>query len=352
MTVKIEREDKSARELRQLACRVKDGRVSQRLLAIAMVLEGMRRKVVAENCGMDRQRLCDWVRRYNAEGVEGLCNRRGGGTKLRLTSDQLAQLETWVAEGPDPKRDGVVRWRQKDLARRIEEDFGIKLHECTVGRYLARLGFRRMSVRPEHPKADPQAQADFKENFADLVAEALPDRAKGKPLEVWFQDEARVGQKGTLTHIWAKRGTRPRAPRDTRYEWSYIFGAACPGRGIAAGLILPYVNTEAMELHLAEISKAVATGAHALLVVDGAGWHDAKDLKVPDNITLLKLPPYSPELNPMENVWQYLRSNKLAITVFDTYNEILDKCTDAWNFFAKDPKRIISITHRDWIKLK
>ena len=283
MTVKIEREDKSARELRQLACRVKDGRVSQRLLAIAMVLEGMRRKVVAENCGMDRQRLCDWVRRYNAEGVEGLCNRRGGGTKLRLTSDQL---ETWVAEGPDPKRDGVVRWRQKDLARRIEEDFGIKLHECTVGRYLARLGFRRMSVRPEHPKADPQAQADFKENFADLVAEALPDRAKGKPLEVWFQDEARVGQKGTLTHIWAKRGTRPRAPRDTRYEWSYIFGAACPGRGIAAGLILPYVNTEAMELHLAEISKAVATGAHALLVVDGAGWHDAKDLKVPDNTNL------------------------------------------------------------------
>ena len=139
MTVKIEREDKSAQELRQLARRVKDGRVSQRLLAIAMVLEGMRRKVVAENCGMDRQRLCDWVRRYNAEGVEGLCNRRGGGTKLRLTSDQLAKLETWVAEGPDPKRDGVVRWRRKDLAHRIEEDFGIKLHECTVGRYLARL---------------------------------------------------------------------------------------------------------------------------------------------------------------------------------------------------------------------
>ena len=86
-----------------------------------------------------------------------------------------------------------------------------------------------MSVCLEHPEADPLAQADFKEYFADLVAEALPDRAKGKPLEVWFQDEARVGQKGTLTHIWALRGTSPRAPRDTRYEWSYIFGAACPG---------------------------------------------------------------------------------------------------------------------------
>ena len=179
----------------------------------------------------------------------------------------------------------------------------------------------------------------------------MPEHAKGKPLEVWFQDEARVGQQGTLTHKWARRGTRPRAPRDTRYKWSYIFGAACPARGTAAGLILPYVNAEAMGLHLNEIAKAVAHGAHAMLIVDGAGWHGAKCLQVPDNITLVKLPPYSPELNPMENVWAYLRSNKLAISVFDTYDEILEKCAQAWNFFANDPERITSITKREWIKV-
>ena len=120
---------------------------------------------------------------------------------------------------------------------------------------------------------------------------------------------------------------------------------------------MPCVNTEAMELHLAETAKTVATDAHALLIVDGAGWHDAKeprmpDAGVPDNITLLKLPSYAPELDPMENVWQYLRANKLAITVFDTYNEILDKCSDAWNFFANDPERINAIAHRDLITLK
>ena len=131
MTVKIERKDMSAQELRQLAGRVKDGRVSRRLLAIAMVLEGAHRKVAAESCGMDRQTLRNWFRRCNAEGVDGLGNRRGGWVKLLLTSDQFAQLATWVEEGPDPKRDGVVRWRRVDLARRIEEDFGIKLHECT-----------------------------------------------------------------------------------------------------------------------------------------------------------------------------------------------------------------------------
>ena len=106
-----------------------------------------------------------------------------------------------------------------------------------------------------------------------------------------------------------------------------------------------------MNLHLVEIAKTVAQGAHALLLIDGAGWHVAKALKVPDNISLLKLPPYAPELNPMENVWQYLRANKLAITVFDSYEDILDKCADAWNFFATEPERITSITQREWIKV-
>ena len=150
----------------------------------------------------------------------------------------------------------------------------------------------------------------------------MPEHAKGKPLEVWFQDEARIGQQGTLTHKWARRGTRLRAPRDTHNKWSYISGAACPARGTVAGLIVPYVNAEAMGLHLNEIAKAVAHGAHAMLIVDGAGWHGAKCLQVPDNITLVKLPLISPELNPMENVWAYLWSNKLAISVFDTYEEI------------------------------
>lgn len=174
----------------------------------------------------------------------------------------------------------------------------------------------------------------------------MPERAPGKPLEIWFQDEARVGQQGTLTRIWARRGTRPRAPRDTRYQWAYIFGAVCPARGTAAGLVLPLVNTEAMNAHLAEISCTVAPHAHAILVLDGAGWHGAKHLLVPDNITLLHLPPYAPELNPVENVWAYLRANKLAITVFDTYDDIVAACCTAWNFLANDPEAIASITSR------
>ena len=167
-------------------------------------------------------------------------------------------------------------------------------------------------------------------------------------MEIWFQDEARVGQKGTLAYIWARRGTRPRAVQDTRYAWAYLFGAVCPERAVGAGLVLPYANTEAMNLHLVEIGKTVAPGAHAALVVDGAGWHVSDEVVVPDNISLVKLPPYAPELNPIENVWAYLRGTKLAHRLFKSYDDIVTACCDAWNTFIADAKTVQSITTRQW----
>ena len=176
----------------------------------------------------------------------------------------------------------------------------------------------------------------------------MPATAAGKPLEIWFQDEARVGQKGTLAYIWARCGTRPRAVQDTRYGWAYLFGAVCPERAVGAGLVLPSANTEAMNRHLVEISGAVAPDAHAALVLDGAGWHVSDKLIVPDNITLVKLPPYAPELNPIENVWAYLRGTKLAHCLFNSYKDIVDACCDAWNTFLADEQTVRSITTRQW----
>jgi DDE superfamily endonuclease len=187
-------------------------------------------------------------------------------------------------------------------------------------------------------------------SFSELVREALPERAHGGKVEVWFQDEARVGQQGTLTRIWARRGTRPRAPRDRRYSWAYIFGAVCPTRAVGAGLVLPYVNAQALSLHLAEISQQVASGAHAVLVLDGAGWHKAAELTVPDNLTLLPLPAYSPELNPIENLWQYLRQNQLSLRVWPDYQAIVESCCQAWNALIAMPERLATITRREWAR--
>jgi transposase len=160
--VEVTRSDLTAAELRAAAGRTRDAQAARRMLALALVLEGMDRTSAARTCGMDRQTLRDWVHRYNAEGLPGLANRRAPARPRQLAPAQMAQLAAWVEAGPDPERDGVVRWRRQDLRARIEGAFGVAVHERTVGKYLAALGYRRLSVRPHHPKADPAAQDAFK----------------------------------------------------------------------------------------------------------------------------------------------------------------------------------------------
>ena len=162
------------------------------------------------------------------------------------------------------------------------------------------------------------------------------------------QDEARIGQKNGLVRQWARRGTRPRQPADQRYESAYLFGAICPARGIGAALALPFVDTEAMQLHLDEISRHVARDAHAVLLLDRAGWHTTARLKVPKNITPIFLPSRAPELNPVENIWQFLRANWLSNRVFDGYEAIIEAACEAWRNLIAQPDIITSIGMRDW----
>ena len=124
-------------------------------------------------------------------------------------------------------------------------------------------------------------------------------------IELWWQDEARVGQKNKITRRWAPRGTRPRAPRDQRTKSAYIFA-------------------------------------------DQAGWHTTAKLVIPPNITLLLLPPRSPELNPVENIWQFIRDNWLSNRVFKSYDDIVALCCEAWNKLIDQPWTIMSIGQRKW----
>ena len=144
-----------------------------------------------------------------------------------------------------------------------------------------------------------------------------------------------MGQKNKITRRWAKRGTRPAAPKDQRTASAYIFGAICPAHGKGAGLVLPRCTTEGMTLHLNEIAQAVAPGAHALVLVDQAGWHQSKRLVVPDNITLVPLPSKAPELNPVENIWQYMRDNWISNRIFTSYPDIVRHITRRWIPFAE-----------------
>ena len=205
-------------------------------------------------------------------------------------------------------------------------------------------GYERFETKGDH-----RSHGRIQKNFAGRVAQVRAELPPGTPVEVWFQDEMRVGQKNKLTYRWARKGSRPRATHDQRTQSTYLFGAVCPERGTGAALVLPACNTEAMQLHLDEIATKVTPGALAILILDQAGWHGAKDLKVPRNIALLPLPPRSPELNPQENIWQYMRQNWLSNRVFKSFDDIVDHCCFAWNTLIDQPWKIMSIARRDWV---
>src|SRR6188508_2032906 len=174
MTIAITRHEPGAGDLRREAARCRDARAARRMLALALVLEGSSREEAARAAGMDRQTLRDWVHRYNAEGLAGLSDRRRPGPRPRLSPEQEAELVTAVEQGPDPDRDGVVRWRRVDLRALIEARFAVRLHERSVGKLLRRLGFARLSVRPRHPKADEAAQEAFKKASPSWYARRCP----------------------------------------------------------------------------------------------------------------------------------------------------------------------------------
>lgn len=156
------RTDHSADELRRLAVQSVDVSQSRRLLSLAAVLEGMSRGEAARIGGMDRQILRDWVLRFNAEGPDGLIDRKAPGAARKLTEEQRAELARMVETGPDPDRDGVVRWRRIDLQREIKQRFGVSYHERHVGTLLREMGFSHISARPRHPEQDEATMEAFK----------------------------------------------------------------------------------------------------------------------------------------------------------------------------------------------
>ena len=353
--LKVTRTEHTSQELRQMASKMKDAAQARRMQTIAFIMEGWTRRAAAAFACVDRQTVRDWVEQYNAYGVDGLATLSSPGRPRLLTPRQAEELYDIVVAGPDLDQDGVVRWRCEDLVEQVVIRFCVpEVHPSTMSTWLQRLGLTKLTARPFHPQKDEAAQEAFKRNFPAIVESALPFEVKeqGLPLEFWFQDEARVGQQGTTGRVWAPIGSRPAMVRDNRRENAYLFGAICPERRVGAAVVMPVANTEGMNAHLQQISLRVALGSHALLLCDGAGWHaGSKDLIVPSNITLVTLPSYAPELNPMENVWEFLRGNRLCARVWKTYENVVCACADAWNWFVSDAARIASIGARKWVIL-
>ncbi|MDR3077148.1 MAG: IS630 family transposase, partial [Planctomycetota bacterium] len=165
----------------------------------------------------------------------------------------------------------------------------------------------------------------------------------------WFQDEARFGQKGTLTRIWSKKNERVGVPRSCGYEWTYFFGSLCPLKGTTHGLLLPYADLEGMQVYLDDFARTRPADVFTLLICDRAGWHTSGKLRLPHNLMLLPLPPKSPELNPAELLWREMRQKQLGNRVFPDVDLMHGEICKAWLRVTENPQSIQSLCGFKWI---
>lgn len=183
-----------------------------------------------------------------------------------------------------------------------------------------------------------------------MLVETVRQRVGPQRVQLWFQDEARFGQQGTLTRVWADRGLRAVAPKQTEYEWVYMFGAVCPAEGLAHGWLMPLANTEIMNLYLEDFGRQLPKDVHALMVLDRAGWHRSRKLRVPTNVTLVYLPPYAPELNPAELLWREQRSKGTSNRVLPSLEDLEQVVACSWMDLETNPERLRSLCFFPWIR--
>ena len=294
----------SLERLQEAAGQGRKTRTWPRVQAVVLAKQGDTAPEIARALGVSRRAVQAWVAAYNRGGLEALPDRPHPGRPPILPRSEEGRFLERIDAPPRPE-DGACALRGADIRRILEQEFGARYSLDGVYKLLRRLEYSSLMPRPQHEDADPELQAIFKEVVVDQI-QAITEAHPGEEVQVWHEDEARFGQQGTLTRVWARKGSRPRRVRQNGRTSLYVLTAVCAAAGAAAGLIAPELNTAVVNLFLEQLSRQLAPGVHAVLLWDGAGYHVAKGLVVPSNVSLIHLPPYSPELNPVENLWHYL----------------------------------------------
>lgn len=312
----------------------------ERLLAVKHGLEGeLDLEQIAERLGRARASIQIWFNAYRKGGVELLLKKgKGNGPKPQVRGKIADQLREKLAEG---------QWRTAAEAREwLEKEHGIKMAPNSIYRVLGKCGGRLKVVRPVHRKKDEERAEAFKTQLCQRLKDLnVPAE---KPVRIWVQDEMRFGLQSVVRRAWGLRGIRIVKPVQQRYEWGYVYGALEVNGEGAQFSYLPTVSKEATRLHLKQISQSDPDSVH-ILIWDGAGFHHHDgDEELPANIRLLRLPPYSPELNPIEKLWDIVKDG-ICNRLYDDLETLEDKITEQIRPYWEDAKRVRSLIGNGWM---
>lgn len=310
------------KELKAQGIRGENGR---RLQAIISAKEHGIKKVAAIYA-ISRSTLMRWIERFESGGSSAFAVEAGRGRRSYLSAAQKEIVHAWVMQ------EGATI-TAKTLQHYIKEQFAIEVSHTTAFRLLKSLGFSYITPRPKHHKQTPQKQEEFKKNLQARL-QAAPRK------EVFFFDESRFGTHSRIGHGWFPKGSRTAVKAKLGFQNFYVYSAVSPKTGEDCSIIVPYVNAATLSVFLQEMARNLQ-GREAFLIMDQAGWHKADKLIVPKNIEILYLPPYSPELNPVERLWQHSKDALLKNKVYDTL-EVLEEAVTLF-FKQLSPSTISSV---------
>jgi transposase len=311
-----------------------------------LLARGYTAKAIAHISGYSAYWIGQIARRYNAHGPDGVKDQRHLTRPHHqlLTAAHYTELRAALS-GPAPQQD---RWNGRTIAAWIAQRLGQSIHRQLGWVYLRRLGARLRAPRPRHVRAEPQAQAEFKQRVRPLlreVATAYPHSI----VELWTVDEHRIGLKPILRKVWSLDTQRPTAPVQHRYDWRYLVGVVHPASGRTIFHLATSVSVPLFEAELAAFAQAVGVSPskRIVLLLDRAGWHSTQRLRVPDHVHLLFLPPYSPELQPAEHLWP-LTNTALLNRHFASIEELEDTQAQRCVALQDQPELIRSTTRFSW----
>jgi transposase len=322
----------------------------QRWLIIYNAMVDPREAVdIAKHTGASIHTVHKLIPAYNRVGVAAVeTPGRGGRRYGYLTLDEERDFLTPFFECAERGELTTVQ----QIKQAFEERVGNEVDESTIHRLLNRHQWRKLVPRPFHPQADQEEQEQFKQNFPKIVEEAVKtkDPEDKRPLLLMAEDEACFGRISIPKRSWAPKHMRPRTPRQIVREYTYAYAAIAPEKGEMTSLVLPYSNTEMMNIFLKHVSSTFSE-YFIVMQTDQAGWHSSKDLVIPPNIRLISQPAYSPELNPVEHLWEELREKDFPNRAFSSLDAVVDALCNGLQRLEQNSKLLRSMTYFPHFKM-
>lgn len=320
----------------------------KRILAVFLfIIEKKPAKEISKIVNSPPGTIYNWTYSYNKHGIEGLLSKKKGGRRRETMS--VENEKNFLGQIADDASTGIILTANKIILK-LKNVISESVSKSYIYDLLKRNKWRKVAPRPQNPKTSKEIQDNFKKDFPKLVEESvktfIPDDKR--PVKVLFEDEGIFGRINELKSCWAPHGIRPIVKFQLVRQFDYVFATVCPGSGETFSLILPNSDSQMMNLFLAELSKHYSN-FRLIIVSDQASWHKSKLLKVPENIRFIYLPAASPELNPVEHLWDHVRENFISNQAFDSLDALEEVLEGAFKHIYLNPDSIKSLVSFSWI---